>query len=55
MPTSRNARGVDEIAYLYFGEASKSFSGIPKNLDDCFAQLKNLLNPEDADRMKNGT
>ena len=28
---------------------------VPKDLDDCFIQLKTLLKPEDIERMKNGT
>ena len=28
---------------------------IPKDLDDCFVQLKKLLKPEDVEKMKSGT
>ena len=28
---------------------------VPKDLDDCFVQLKKLLEPEDVEKMKSGT
>jgi hypothetical protein len=35
------------------GKEDESY--IPKDLDDCFVQMKKLLKPEDVEKMKSGT
>jgi hypothetical protein len=42
-PEDSNTGGKEEEVY------------IPKNLNDCFVQLKKLLKPEDIEKMKSGT
>ena len=45
----QNKSGADETAHLI-----KDIY-IPRDLDDCFAQLKKLLEPADIEKMKSGT
>jgi hypothetical protein len=55
-PAARNGR--DSIPWRFKADAEaekKAESYIPKDLDDCFAQLQKLLKPEEIEKMRGGT